>query len=60
MHKPLGVGVVGASVDGGWAMQSHVPAIQHVEGVDLRAVATSRPESAPPTWPRTPPSTWSQ
>jgi predicted dehydrogenase len=38
--------VVGASIDGGWALQSHVPAIEHVEFVELQAVATSRSASA--------------
>jgi len=46
MSKPVKVGLVGASIDGGWAIQSHVPAIAHLDSVVLSAVATSRAESA--------------
>lgn len=46
MSESVKVGIVGASIDGGWAMQSHVPAIAHLDSVVLNAVATSRAESA--------------
>ncbi|MFF0814908.1 Gfo/Idh/MocA family protein [Rhodococcus sp. NPDC003318] len=40
------VGVVGLSAAGSWASYSHLPALRAVEGFELRAVATSSPESA--------------
>ena len=43
---PIGVGVIGASPNGGWAALAHVPALRALPEYDLRAVATSRPESA--------------
>lgn len=42
----LRVGVIGGSVSGGWATQSHIPALRAVDGVELVAVSTSRAESA--------------
>ena len=42
----LNVGVIGASIDGGWAMQSHLPAIAQLDSVELIAIATSREASA--------------
>ncbi len=42
----LGVGVIGANPERGWASISHVPAVQALEGLELRAVATSDAESA--------------
>jgi len=44
--KPIGVGIIGASPSGGWAAATHVPAVQALPQYDLRAVATSRSESA--------------
>lgn len=44
--KPIGVGVVGASPNGGWAALAHIPALRALPEYNLRAVATSRPESA--------------
>ncbi len=44
--KPIGVGVIGASPGAGWAAATHVPALQALPQYDLRAVATSRAESA--------------
>ena len=41
MRDALRVGVVGASAQGGWARESHVPAIQALEGLKLAAVATN-------------------
>jgi predicted dehydrogenase len=40
MEKTLGVGIIGASADRGWAKISHVPAVQHVAGLELIAVAS--------------------
>lgn len=42
----LGVGVVGLSATGSWASYGHLPALRAAEGFDIRAVATSSPESA--------------
>ncbi len=41
MRDALRVGVVGASAQGGWARESHVPAIQALDGLELAAVATN-------------------
>jgi predicted dehydrogenase len=43
---PIGVGIIGASPDGGWAAATHVPALAALPEYSLRAVATSRAESA--------------
>lgn len=42
----LGVGIVGLSASGGWGGRAHVPAIRAVDGIELRALAASSPESA--------------
>jgi predicted dehydrogenase len=42
----LGIGIVGASISGGWALESHLPAVTSTPGVRLAAVATTRPETA--------------
>ncbi|MCV7071714.1 Gfo/Idh/MocA family oxidoreductase [Mycolicibacterium rufum] len=44
--KPLGVGVIGASPGAGWAAATHIPALQALPQFAIRAVATSRAESA--------------
>ena len=41
MSKIIRVGIVGASAHGGWARDSHVPAVQALEGLELAAVATN-------------------
>ena len=38
--KDLGVGIIGASADRGWAKASHVPAVQGLAGLELAAVAS--------------------
>lgn len=43
---PLGVGIVGLSADGGWGARGHVPAVDAVDGFELRALTASTPESA--------------
>ncbi|MEW2548165.1 Gfo/Idh/MocA family oxidoreductase [Streptomyces sp. NPDC047002] len=43
--QQIGVGIIGASTTG-WAAASHVPALAALPGFALRAVSTSRPESA--------------
>ena len=40
MAKTLGVGIIGASADRGWAKISHVPAVQGIAGLELVAVAS--------------------
>ncbi|WP_185976221.1 Gfo/Idh/MocA family protein [Mycolicibacterium sp. 018/SC-01/001] len=42
----LGVGLIGANAERGWARAAHVPAIQTLAGLELVAVATRRQESA--------------
>jgi predicted dehydrogenase len=42
----IGVGIIGASPGGSWAAHTHVPALQALPDYELRAVATSRRESA--------------
>ncbi|GII28575.1 Gfo/Idh/MocA family protein [Planotetraspora mira] len=43
--KKIGVGIIGAST-GGWASISHVPALKASPDYELRAISTSRRESA--------------
>ncbi|MER7985447.1 Gfo/Idh/MocA family oxidoreductase [Streptomyces noursei] len=45
-QSPLGVGIVGLSARRGWASQAHLPALQRLEGFELRALSTSSAESA--------------
>jgi predicted dehydrogenase len=42
----IGVGIIGASVDRGWAAAAHVPALAHLEEYRLAAVATTSQDSA--------------
>jgi predicted dehydrogenase len=42
----LKVGIIGASRSGGWALQSHLPALAALPGVQLTALSTTRAESA--------------
>lgn len=46
MAAALGVGIIGASLSGGWGWRAHVPAILNSDPVRLAALATSRPETA--------------
>ena len=39
MSEVLRVGIVGASAERGWAKESHVPAVQNLQGLELTAVA---------------------
>jgi len=45
-RKPLGVGIVGLSANGGWGARGHVPALRAVDGFELRGLVGSTPESA--------------
>ncbi|MER6441902.1 Gfo/Idh/MocA family oxidoreductase [Streptomyces sp. NPDC001185] len=42
----IGVGIIGLSASGGWAAGGHVPALSEVDGIELRALAASSPDSA--------------
>ena len=44
--KNLRVGIIGASAEGGWARDGHVPAIQRLQGLTLAAVATNSQQTA--------------
>ncbi len=46
MPNPIGVGVIGASADRTWATRAHLPAIAASPDFTLRAVSTSRRETA--------------
>jgi len=46
MAKQLRVGIIGASAAGGWARDGHVPAVQHLPGVEFVAVATNSQKTA--------------
>ncbi len=37
--RALRVGIIGANAERGWARESHVPAVQHLDGLELAAVA---------------------
>jgi predicted dehydrogenase len=45
-HRPIRVGIVGLSANGGWAAEAHVPALAALEGFQLRALSASSAESA--------------
>ncbi|MDQ0644349.1 Gfo/Idh/MocA family protein [Microbacterium murale] len=42
----IGVGIIGASADGGWGGIAHVPALRALDAFQIRAVSTTRMESA--------------
>ena len=42
----LRVGIIGASAEGGWARDGHVPAVQGLAGLELVAVATNSRKTA--------------
>ena len=46
MERKLKIGLVGASVNGGWSPVAHIPALKALKNVELTALCTSRPESA--------------
>ncbi|MBX7535171.1 Gfo/Idh/MocA family oxidoreductase [Qipengyuania sp. GH1] len=47
--RAIGVGIVGASAERGWAKAAHVPALRTLEAFQIRAVSTTRMESATAT-----------
>ncbi len=46
MAASLRVGIIGANARGGWAADSHVPAVQGLDGLELVAIATNKQETA--------------
>ena len=46
MTKALRVGIIGASAEGGWARDGHVPAVQALAGLEFVAVATNSQKTA--------------
>ncbi len=44
--KTLRVGIIGASAEGGWARDGHVPAVQGLAGLEFTAVATNSRKTA--------------
>ena len=46
MPNVLRVGMIGANPDGGWARESHVPAVQALDGLKLAAVAGRTQQAA--------------
>ncbi len=46
MAEPLRVGIIGASAEGGWAREGHVPAVQALDGLEFAAVATNSQKTA--------------
>lgn len=44
--KALRVGIIGANAERGWARESHVPAVRHLDGLELVAVANKGQEAA--------------
>ena len=46
MSTVLGVGVIGASAERGWAKDSHIPAVQGLAGLQLVAVAAGNEQKA--------------
>lgn len=46
MPRPLGVGIVGLSAEGGWGMRGHLPALTALDGFEVRGLAGSTAGSA--------------
>lgn len=46
MSKALGIRIIGASAQRGWAEDSHVPAVQGLQGLKLVAVAAGDEQKA--------------
>ena len=49
MAESIRVGIIGANPGRGWALTSHLPALQVLPGFEVTAVATTRQESADET-----------
>lgn len=46
MNKKIRTGIIGASINNGWASGTHIPAIEHLDEFELTAVGTSNMVSA--------------
>ncbi|WP_336760223.1 Gfo/Idh/MocA family protein [Paenibacillus sp. USHLN196] len=46
MSKKIRTGIIGASINNGWASGTHIPAIEHLDEYELTAVGTSNMASA--------------
>ncbi|MDQ0208654.1 Gfo/Idh/MocA family protein [Alkalicoccobacillus murimartini] len=46
MNKKLRVGIIGGSINNGWAKGTHIPAIEQLDDLELKAVSTSNMKSA--------------
>lgn len=46
MNNKIRVGIIGGSVNNGWARGTHIPAIEHLDEYELIAVGTSNMDSA--------------
>lgn len=46
MNKKVRVGIIGGSINNGWAKGTHIPAIEHLNELELMAVSTSNMKSA--------------
>ncbi|WP_226002174.1 Gfo/Idh/MocA family protein [Paenibacillus sp. BJ-4] len=46
MYKKLRTGIIGGSINNGWARGTHIPAIEHLNEFELTAVGTSNMDSA--------------
>jgi len=45
-NQRIGVGIVGANVEQGWAARAHIPALRSLDGFAITGVCTTRRESA--------------
>lgn len=46
MSNKIRTGIIGGSINNGWASGTHIPAIKHLNEFELTAVGTSNMESA--------------
>lgn len=46
MSKKIRTGIIGGSINNGWASSTHIPAIEHLNEFELTAVGTSNMQSA--------------
>ena len=46
MARTIRVGIIGANARGGWAAESHIPAVKGLPGLELAAIATNSQDTA--------------
>lgn len=46
MREPIGVGIIGVNAERGWAATAHIPALRALPNYEIRALSSSRQESA--------------